>query len=179
MPIFTAPSAKYKTSYLDALREGFHPRSSRDTFTESEIAQIESDFDLYISQITTYPKTEIQMDGKSYKTVPQKTFWLIKNDNFIGCVHIRYELNDFWIQYGGNVGFYIRPSEHYKGYATSALEWAIDQLKDTGVKRILLTTGQGNVGSEKIILKSGGVLEDIVKYSWLPIKIYRYWVDLS
>jgi len=78
---------------------------------------------------------------------------LIKDENFIGCIHIRYELNDFWVQYGGHIGFYIRPSERYKGYATSALKWAINQLKDTGVKRILLTAAQGNTGSEKNYFK--------------------------
>ncbi|MBV1929509.1 MAG: GNAT family N-acetyltransferase, partial [Gammaproteobacteria bacterium] len=172
------PSIKYKTSYLDALREGFHPRSSRNTYTENEVSEIEGDFSLYLSQITSTSETEIQVDGQRYKTVPQKTFWLVKDHNFIGCVHIRYELNDFWIQYGGHIGFYTRPSERHKGYATSALKWAINQLKATDVKRILLTTGHGNTGSEKIILRSGGALENIVKYNWLPIKIYRYWIDL-
>jgi len=40
MPIFTEPSVKYKASYLDALKEGFHPRNSRNTLTENKIAQI-------------------------------------------------------------------------------------------------------------------------------------------
>ena len=50
--------------------------------------------------------------------VPARTFFLIReNDNkIIGMINIRLALNEKLRQYGGHIGYSIRPSERGKGY---------------------------------------------------------------
>ena len=49
---------------------------------------------------------------------PSKTFLLIrKNDNrIVGTINVRWNLTDKMKQFGGNIGYGIRPTERRKGY---------------------------------------------------------------
>ena len=52
------------------------------------------------------------------------------------------------------------PSERKKGYGTLILKLALKKAREIGLKKVLLTCSDTNVGSRKIIEACGGIQED-------------------
>ncbi len=112
--------------------------------------------------------------------VKQSILWLIDNDEFIGEIRIRHELTETLLLHGGNIGYIVLGSKVNMGYATKMLELGLTYCKQKlDLKKVLLTCGDDNVSSIKVIEKNGGKLEDII------INIYnenkktrRYWISL-
>jgi predicted acetyltransferase len=122
---------------------------------------------------------KINKTEKAYEQgfVPSTLYFLVdENDRIYGAVHIRHELNDFLLSYGGHIGYGIRPSERKKGYASKMLSMALPKAKELGIKRALVTCDKENIGSAKTILNNGGVLEnEILQEGELT---QRYWIEL-
>ncbi len=114
-----------------------------------------------------------------YKTrVPATTFLVYHHAVLVGFVNIRHELNDFLLNYGGHIGYMIRPSQHNKGYGTEMLSLVLDYCK-TALKldKVLLATSPGNSASERVIIKNGGIYED-TRYSEIHGDSKRYWIKI-
>jgi predicted acetyltransferase len=111
--------------------------------------------------------------------VPQSTFGLVNEHNrVVGIVRVRHRLNERLLQYGGNIGYYIRPSERGKGYGKQVLQLALRQLRQLGATRALLTVHPDNTASAKIVLANGGVPDGQGKDP-LSVEIAdRYWIEL-
>ncbi|MGC4379280.1 GNAT family N-acetyltransferase [Fictibacillus sp. Mic-4] len=93
--------------------------------------------------------------------VPHSTYWLVnEGKKIIGAVNIRHELNEKLLNSGGHIGYGIRPSERRKGYATRLLTLALEKTKEMGLKKVLVCCNKDNIGSERTILKNGGVFEN-------------------
>jgi predicted acetyltransferase len=105
--------------------------------------------------------------------VPGTSRWVTVDGRLVGFVSIRHELNDNLREVGGHIGYAIRPSERRKGYATAATALALEECRQRGIDRVLVTCDVDNVASATVIERNGGVLEDVrgVKR--------RYWIDLS
>lgn len=110
--------------------------------------------------------------------VPHSTYWLLSEDNLIvGAVNIRHRLNEKLLNQGGHIGYGVRPSERRKGYANIILSNTLELLKGWGHQKVLVVCDKGNIGSEKTILKNGGVMEsEFVEENGNIIK--RFWIDL-
>lgn len=92
--------------------------------------------------------------------VPQTVFWVIDEaGEAVGLVRVRHYLNDKLRERGGHIGYYIRPSQRGKGYATQALRLALGELKQLGQDRAMLSTDMTNLSSRHVIEVNGGVLE--------------------
>ncbi len=114
--------------------------------------------------------------GQGY--VPATLYFMVNDDNrIIGAAHLRHELNDDLREYGGHIGYGIRPSERRKGYATLQLKMMIDMLKVIGYTNIMLTCDDDNIGSFRTIEKNGGVLKDKVQNHKGMGR--RYWISLQ
>lgn len=112
--------------------------------------------------------------------VPESTFWLVRNDNVIvGTSSLRHELNEHLRKVGGHIGFDIRPSERQKGYGTAILAFTLEKARELGLKRVLVTCDDDNIGSAKIIEKNGGILEDKYSNDELEQPKRRYWIELE
>ncbi|MBN2109666.1 MAG: GNAT family N-acetyltransferase [Methanosarcinaceae archaeon] len=92
----------------------------------------------------------------------------------MGVLNIRNDLNDYLLNYGGHIGYGVRPSERGKGYATFILKRALFLLRGLGILKVLLTCEKTNTASAKTILKCDGILENEVRKDDLLIQ--RYWV---
>ena len=59
-----------------------------------------------------------ELYAKSINRVPGKTFLLIrKNDNkIVGTINIRWNLSEKMLEFGGHIGYGIRPTERRKEY---------------------------------------------------------------
>ncbi|OGH91392.1 MAG: hypothetical protein A2479_01625 [Candidatus Magasanikbacteria bacterium RIFOXYC2_FULL_39_8] len=84
-------------------------------------------------------------------------------------------------EYGGHIGYSIRPSKRKKGYGTHMLALALKKTKRFGLKKVMITCDEDNVGSRKIIQASGGILEDIIETKLNPDKksTMRWWIRLD
>lgn len=102
-----------------------------------------------------------------------------ENGCLLGLLQIRLELMGYLTDFGGNIGYCVRPSERRKGYAKEMLRFALDICREKGLKKVLVTCLEDNVGSAKTIEACGGVFEKVVyddKNYMANMK--RYWCTL-
>lgn len=93
----------------------------------------------------------------------------------VGRVSIRYELNEFLENFGGHIGYAVRPDYRRRGFATEILRQALIIARSEGVDAVLLTCDEDNLVSASIIEQLGGVLEDVRADPDGPPK-RRYWI---
>ena len=87
--------------------------------------------------------------------------WLVDGEEFVGEISIRHRLTDALTRFGGHIGYGIRYSQWNKGRGTEMLSKALLYAKDViGLDRVLLTCGDDNLGSARVIEKNGGMLQD-------------------
>ncbi len=170
------PSTNVFGSYIAALHEGFR-RGIGETKTEDEIQNIENDFETYIKSLNAPPDGTFKApNGEEFEKVPYETLWLVCDDIFIGEVSFRHELNGFLHEYGGHVGYGIRPSLEGLGFGTLALKLTKERAAQRGMDKLLITCDPDHTASEKIILRNGGVHENTPEnpYGCGPVK--RFWM---
>jgi predicted acetyltransferase len=102
--------------------------------------------------------------------------WIVEDDEMLGAIALRQELNDLLLDRGGHIGYGIRPSARRRGLATWALGRMLDEARALGLSRVLVTCDAGNVASARTIERWGGLLEDVRDTEVGPVK--RYWIDL-
>jgi len=106
-------------------------------------------------------------------------FTVRKSDNrILGIINIRHELNDYLRNYGGHIGYSIRPTERRKGYGNKQLRLALEKCINLGIKNVLITCRQRNIGSAKTIESCNGKLENVVFHETEGENFQRYWIKL-
>ncbi len=162
-------SYEYKKQLFDMMDEW---TSEESDFSPYAIRKNDyHDFDYYLEHIDNKEETE--------KLVPTTTFFCLDLDRniFVGAINIRHHLNEKLLYTGGHIGDGIRPSERRKGYATAMIKLGLEECKKLGIKRVLMTCDQDNIGSAKSIMNNGGILENEVIED--EIIEQRYWIDLE
>ena len=91
----------------------------------------------------------------------------------VGFLNLRLALNDHLLQFGGHIGYSVRPTERNKGYAKAMLKQAFSFAISRNIKRVLVICHVGNSASRAVILANGGVLEDVREGT------ERYWIALE
>ena len=90
---------------------------------------------------------------------------------------MRHNLKGDLINIGGHVGYAIRPSERGKGYGTIQLRLVLEKAYEMGIKEVLVTCRENNIGSRKTMEKCVGHSDTLVDSRYPGIKEYRYWID--
>ncbi len=172
------PTSEYKASYIEALKEGFYVGVQSDK-TPSEIERINQNFEQYLEEMDNSTGKIICEDGKEYDIVPQSTYWLIDNNIFIGSISLRKKLNQFLVNFGGNIGYGVRPSMQKKGYASKMLGLLLQDLKSSKLKEVLLTCSPKNIGSNKVIQNNGGEFLGAKDLEWREEPTNHYKIKLK
>ena len=163
------PSKKYYNSYDEARLE-YEKNNITDYYFDN------------VNEVDVEKKYKDYRKGRNLKPgyVPQTTYWLIDNDEFIGEIGIRHELNDNLINYGGHIGYGVRYSKWKQGYGTKMLAFALDKAKKMGLEYVLITCDLENIASAKVIENNGGKLDNVVENlrNGEKIKTKRYWIKL-
>lgn len=111
--------------------------------------------------------------------VPSTDFWLVNKNRFLGFVNIRHRLNKELEAYGGHIGYAIRPSARRQGFGTQLLAVALDNAREMGLRKVLLTCHEGNVASQKIIERNGGQFQDKQASKFAKLTVLRYWIHIT
>lgn len=110
-----------------------------------------------------------------------KTFLLIReNDNkIVGTINVRWNLTEEMKQFGGNIGYGIRPTERRKGYNKINLYLGLIEAQKLGLDKVMLDCDVNNLGSAKTMQALGGVLErtEVDPYDGLLTSVYWFDVD--
>lgn len=123
--------------------------------------------------------------NKDEKQLPKEysthTLYLAINENkkIVGTIGLRWKEVPKLMEYGGFIGYSIRPSERGKGYATKMLQLALKEFKKINKEKVLITCKDFNIPSKRVIEKNGGIYENSYyneedKYTYL-----RYWINLK
>jgi predicted acetyltransferase len=110
-----------------------------------------------------------------------KTFLLIrKNDNkIVGSINVRWNLSPSMLEFGGHIGYGIRPTERRKGYNKINLYLGLIEAKKLGLDKVMLDCDVENIGSKKTMEALGGKLErtEIDPYDNILTSVYWFNVD--
>lgn len=110
--------------------------------------------------------------------VPSSAYWLVLGEGrLLGEIHIRHRLTPALEDFGGNIGYMIRPRERGKGHATRMLALALEKARSLNLSRVLVTCDSANAPSARVIQKNGGKL-DSESASQAGRVTSRYWIDL-
>ena len=106
-------------------------------------------------------------------------YWAIYQNEVVGRISVRHELTDFLKRVGGHIGFIVRPSVRGQGIATEMLRQVLITNRVRSIGGVLITCDEGNLASERTILKCGGVLQDVIKVDSSKPRKKRFWIRQS
>jgi predicted acetyltransferase len=174
MPDLVAPTTAVRRSFLEAVEElvaegrtgdGSMLRRWMDLFSDSW--HTEEGFAEFVAYLEADTRPEsVRPTGH----VPQSTWWLVDGEDYLGRISVRHELTQWLREYGGHIGYEVRPTARRRGHATLMLREVLPHARRLGIESALLTCDADNVASAKVIEAAGGVLED-----QRGVKL-RYWV---
>lgn len=166
------PCFKYKNSYLSYLKE-VEQNGELMELGDAVLKDGES-FETMLSRVDKISHKENLIGSMK----PTFVFWIVVDHQVVGSMNLREELNEWSFYAIGHIGYYIRPSERGKGYATKALSYAKDFYREKGLKKILIMCTKDNIASEKVIIRNGGLFELEMNSFHEGIILKRYWIYL-
>jgi predicted acetyltransferase len=111
--------------------------------------------------------------------VPFTTFWLLDDSGtVVGVSRLRHRLNDFLLNHGSHIGYYVKASERGKAYGTQVLALTLTEARGLGLEPALLTVDSDNEPSIRVSERNGGALEEECIDETTSRLHRRYWIDL-
>lgn len=110
--------------------------------------------------------------------VRQTQFLLFRGARLLGGARLRHRLIPILHLDGGNVGYEIRRSERGRGYGSAILALMLEQAREIGLERVLLTTAESNLASQRVIERNGGVPDGTSVSHNTGETMRRYWITL-
>ena len=166
------PCSDYRDEFCQALQEiqrsGIGLRES----LQWDAAVLAADFTAWVAQVRRLETADPLAAG----TVPCTEFWLVDGRRYYGCIKIRHRLTPALRQFGGHIGYEIRPSEQGRGWGKTLLALGLQQAAALGLAQVLISCDADNHASRAIIEANGGVCEGRFELADYPKPILRYWL---
>lgn len=123
------------------------------------------------------------MNRRTGKNLPEgyvrENFYICrKNGATVGVFSLKFELTEYLLNFGGHIGYAVRPSERCRGIATEILREGLEIARRYGMERILCVCDEDNIASEKVIQKNGGIFENKLFDPEERVLVKRYWIGL-
>jgi predicted acetyltransferase len=154
MPSFASPHPRYQQSVLAFLQEML------DAGEETNTAQDLADPVAFAAFTQRLHDLSLPETPRPEGIVSATTLWWVDGNEWLGRLSIRHELTDVLREFGGHIGYVVRPSARRQGHASAMLAAALPIARDLGIDPALLTCDAANVGSRRVIDSNGGVFED-------------------
>lgn len=151
------PSEKYLSSALKACQEYAADKTAFQTI--QPVSYMIEKLSEQQNYFYTLYKEEVGIDLKP-GYVPQTTFWLVEDEQYIGTFALRHNLTEALRQRGGHIAYQILPSKRGLGYATKGLFLCLQEALKLGLEEVLITCVEDNIASykvmKKVMIKMGG-----------------------
>jgi len=170
------PTQKRKQEAIDYIIE--HIKAKSNINGSGGLDKGYTDYEGWFKKI----KLEEDPDTCPLDRSPAYTYFLIReNDNkIIGMTNLRYILTEFLLEYAGNIGYGIRPTERGKGYSKILLYSVLQKCKELNLEKVLLSADESNPASWKTIEALGGVFEKKVPNKYEEGEILcKYWINVD
>lgn len=169
------PDEKFLQSYYEGCAETW------DTVHEKYIIHDPEKYDDW--------KTHIFKDFKNAELgvnlpdgfIPNVTYWLVLENNYVGTINIRLGLNEGLAKYGGHIGIVIRPSYRKCGYGIKGFDFALKECKNRGINPVLVATQETNkvvISWFENIYKPSKVEKERIMHNGSPLDIRRYYLSI-
>ncbi|MFO7170095.1 MAG: GNAT family N-acetyltransferase [Chloroflexota bacterium] len=116
--------------------------------------------------------------GQPAGLVPETFYCSAAGDTLVGVIRLRHRLSPALEEYGGHIGYDIRPSLRGRGLGTRQLALCLEQARARGLARVLVTCDDDNLVSVRVIEKNGGVLADKRFHAPTGKLVRRYWIEV-
>lgn len=164
------PVARLKRSFIEAVAE---IQQVDQRGPEYDVPWLEAHFDEFVRALL---RRETQPPPGR---VTESVFWLVQGDDYIGRTSVRHTLNDSLRQFGGHIGYEIRPSRRQQGYGMHICRLALEEARRLGLRRVLITCDEHNTASRRIIEANGGQFTQALKLPYHPAVVLHFWVTLE
>src|SRR6266849_574218 len=108
MLFLAEPSVAYQDTFIQSAHE-FQAEGRQLNYGLNDLT---NDFSSFVQEFHDAKDRSTLKPGR----VPGSDFWLIDDNEFIGRLSIRHELNEFLLKMGGHIGYEIRLSKRKRGY---------------------------------------------------------------
>lgn len=165
-----SPTERVRESFLRALGE--FQREGLPWWRGGDLEIVEQDFAAFVARKLA------DATRRTGTTVPATHLWAVAEEQFVGRISIRHELNDALRVKGGHIGYDTVPSWRGRGVAREMLRQALPVARMLGLSEVLLTCNDTNAASIRVIERNGGSLRETrVLDPSRPAKRY-YWIAL-
>jgi predicted acetyltransferase len=164
------PQLELVPSYISFIEE---MRSAGEKIWESVIPSPTETPELFVKRL---------LEGEHISTpdlVSETYYWALLNNEVVGRVGFRHYLNENLKEFGGHIGYEVRPSARNKGIAKEMLRLVLQTPKAKEIGRLLLTCAPNNIASNRTILANGGVLTSTKFVERWQRETNYYWIDLT
>lgn len=167
------PTEACRESFLRGLRE--FRQEGLPWWVGGDIDTAERDFAGFVA------KKLADASRRTETFVPATHLWALAEDQFVGRISIRRELNEALRIEGGHIGYDTVPSFRGRGVATEMLRQALPVARGLGLTEVLVTCDDTNVASIRVIERNGGVLRrtktvdpnrPAKRYYWIALSVY-------
>lgn len=157
MAVLVVPGPRYHQTFLDALRE-YHEEGLH-TDLQPRVLSSPVGFRQWLAD-----SCEAGLRGTAAverDRVPHRVYWWVAGDHYLGRARLNLRLNAELTEFGGHLGYDIRPTARGRGHATALLRAALRLARAAGIADALLTCAPDNHASRRVIERNGGVLRDV------------------
>ncbi len=165
------PTEGCRESFLRALREFRH--EGLPWWVGGDLEGVEQDFAAFVARKLS------DSNRRTETFIPATHLWAVAEEQFVGRISIRHELNDVLRIEGGHIGYDTVPSRRDRGVATEMLRQALPVARTLGLTSVLLTCDDTNAASIRVIERNGGSLRETKAVDANRTLKRYYWITLS
>jgi predicted acetyltransferase len=110
--------------------------------------------------------------------VPWTAFWAVSGTRLVGFSSLRHWLSPWMAEYGGHVGYRVRPNERRFGLGTHVLRLTLSKAFERGIDPALIVCTPENTAFVATIEKSGGIYDRETERED-GVRLFRFWVPTS
>jgi predicted acetyltransferase len=147
-----APGASREAGFL-AMADEF--RAAGEAHFIDEPVLVEDGFAAYLDWLERGRRGELE------GFAPWQALWAVDaaDGRLVGVASLRHPLTLWMAEYGGHVGYRVRPADRRRGLGTRILALALERAAGLGIDPALVVCEPGNAGSIGVLRANGAVHE--------------------